>query len=173
MPPKVFTCQNLDPASLGGLVDLVGNIALGDAKARSRDVLGHVFEYFLGEFALAKGKQGGQFYTPRSIVNLPAKLFLNTQIPAGLWFMNRARNNGHPRKGEILFIGARNLGHLINRRTKELSHDDIGKIAATYHAWRTGEGDDFNFAEHFTVLKAEVEAQLLEEAQLNRAIREN
>jgi len=68
--PKVFARQNLDPASLGGLIDLVGNIALGDAKARSADVLGHVFEYFLGEFALAEGKQGGQFYTPRSIVEL-------------------------------------------------------------------------------------------------------
>jgi type I restriction enzyme M protein len=68
--PKVFTRQNLDPTSLGGLIDLVGNIALGDAKARSADILGHVFEYFLGEFALAEGKQGGQFYTPRSIVEL-------------------------------------------------------------------------------------------------------
>ena len=313
--PKVFARQNLDPASLGGLIDLVGNIALGDAKSRSADVLGHVFEYFLGEFALAEGKQGGQFYTPRSIVellvtmlepykgrvfdpccgsggmfvqsekfveehqgrvndisiygqesnqttwrlarmnlairgidssqvkwnnegsflndahkdlkadfiianppfnvsdwsgellrgdgrwqygtppvsnanfawlqhfahhlapngragvvlakgaltskssgegdirkaliadgnlidcivNLPAKLFLNTQIPAALWFMNRARSNGHPRKGEILFIDARNLGHLINRRTKELSAEDIQRITDTYHAWRIGE----------------------------------
>ena len=68
--PKVFARQNLDPTSLGGLIDLVGNIALGNAKARSADVLGHVFEYFLGEFALAEGKQGGQFYTPRSIVEL-------------------------------------------------------------------------------------------------------
>jgi type I restriction enzyme M protein len=313
--PKVFARQNLDPTSLGGLINLVGNIALGDAKARSADVLGHVFEYFLGEFALAEGKQGGQFYTPRSIVellvavlepykgrvfdpccgsggmfvqsekfvtehqgrindisiygqesnqttwrlakmnlairgidssqvkwnnegsflndvhkdlkadfvianppfndsdwsgellrgdgrwqygtpptgnanfawlqhfvyhlapmgragvvlakgsltsktsgegdirraliaesnvidcivNLPAKLFLNTQIPAALWFMNRARKNRHPRKNEILFIDGRNLGHLINRRTRELSQKDIHKIAATYHAWRMGE----------------------------------
>ncbi|EMI25967.1 type I restriction-modification system, M subunit [Rhodopirellula europaea SH398] len=75
------------------------------------------------------------------IVNLPAKLFLNTQIPAALWYLNRARNNGHPRKGEILFIDARNLGHLINRRTRELSSNDIDRIASTYHAWRTGEGD--------------------------------
>jgi len=66
----VFARQNLDPVSLGGLIDLVSNIALADAKARSADVLGHVFEYFLGEFALAEGKQGGQFYTPRSIVEL-------------------------------------------------------------------------------------------------------
>jgi type I restriction enzyme M protein len=68
--PKVYARQNLDPTSLGELIDLVGNIALGSAKARSADVLGHVFEYFLGEFALAEGKQGGQFYTPRSIVEL-------------------------------------------------------------------------------------------------------
>ena len=383
--PKVFARQNLDPTSLGGLIDLIGNIALGDAKARSADILGHVFEYFLGEFALAEGKQGGQFYTPRSIVellvnmlepykgrvldpccgsggmfvqsekfvgehqgrindisiygqesnqttwrlakmnlairgidssqvkwnnegsflndvhqdvkadyiianppfnvsdwsgdllrsdgrwqygtqpvgnanfawlqhfifhlaptgkagvvlskgaltsktsgegdirksliadgnlidcivNLPAKLFLNTQIPAALWFMNRGRNNGHPRKNEILFIDARNLGHLINRRTKELSDEDIQQITATYHAWRTGEGhyedikgfcasapiervaeldyvltpgryvglpdedDDFNFVERFTALKAEFEAQLIEETALNIAIAEN
>lgn len=44
--PKVYARQNLDPTSLGELIDLIGNIALGDAKARSRDVLGHVFEYF-------------------------------------------------------------------------------------------------------------------------------
>ena len=383
--PKVYARQNLDPASLGGLIDLMSNIALGDAKSRSRDVLGHVFEYFLGEFALAEGKQGGQFYTPRSIVellvsmlepykgrvldpccgsggmfvqserfitehqgrvkdisiygqesnqttwrlakinlairgidssqvkwnnegsflndahkdlkadyvianppfndsdwsgeqlrgdgrwkygippagnanfawlqhfifhlspngiagvvlakgaltskssgegdirksmiadgnlidcvvNLPAKLFLNTQIPAALWFLNRARNNGHPRKNEILFIDARNLGHLINRRTRELSGDDIDLIAETYHDWRTGEGeyedskgfcasvplervqeldyvltpgryvglaeeeDDFDFAERFATLKSEFEAQLVEEAELNKAIAEN
>lgn len=59
------------------------------------------------------------------IVNLPDKLFLNTQIPACQWFMNRARDNGHPRKGKILFIDARNLGHLINRRTRELGEDMV------------------------------------------------
>lgn len=316
--PKVFARQNLDPASLGGLIDLVGNIALGDAKSRSADVLGHVFEYFLGEFALAEGKQGGQFYTPRSIVellvkmlepyqgrvfdpccgsggmfvqsekfveehqgrvndisiygqesnqttwrlakmnlairsidssqvkwnnegsflndghkdlkadyiianppfndsdwsgellrkdgrwqygvppagnanfawlqhfvyhlaptgqagivlakgaltsktsgegdirksliedgnlidcivNLPAKLFLNTQIPAALWFMSRNRKNGkfRDRSEEILFIDARNLGFLINRRTRELSAEDVKKITDTYHNWRNPKG---------------------------------
>lgn len=325
--PKVFARQNLDPTSLGELIDLIGNIALGDAKARSADVLGHVFEYFLGEFALAEGKKGGQFYTPRSvvellvemlepykgrvfdpccgsggmfvqsekfvkehqgkvsdisvygqesnqttwrlckmnlairgidssqvkwnnegsflndahkdlkadyiianppfnvsdwggellrkdgrwkygvppvgnanfawlqhfiyhlspngqagvvlakgaltsktsgegeirkalieadgcglidcIVNLPAKLFLNTQIPAALWFLSRNRTNGkfRNRSKEILFIDARNLGHLINRRTRELSNgsdkpedNDIAKIANTYHNWRNPDG---------------------------------
>lgn len=57
--PKVFARQNLDPSSLGGLIDLVGNIALGTAKSRIADILGHVFEYFLGEFALTEGKKGG------------------------------------------------------------------------------------------------------------------
>ena len=316
--PKVYAKENLDPTSLGGLIDLISNIALGDAKSRSADVLGHVFEYFLGEFALAEGKKGGQFYTPRSvvellvemlepykgrvfdpccgsggmfvqsekfvedhqgkindisiygqesnqttwrlakmnlairgidssqvkwnnegsflndahkdlkadfiianppfnvsdwsgellrkdarwaygvppvsnanyawvqhfmyhlapsgqagfvlskgslttktggendirqklieeglvdcIVNLPAKLFLNTQIPACLWFMskNRTNNKYRNRKDEILFIDARNLGHLINRRTRELSPDDIQYIANTYHNWRNPNGD--------------------------------
>ena len=76
------------------------------------------------------------------IVNLPAKLFLNTQIPASLWFMNRNRTNGkfRDRSNEILFIDARNLGHLINRRTKELSQEDIQKIAETYHNWRNPDG---------------------------------
>jgi type I restriction enzyme M protein len=68
--PKVFARQNLDRASLGGLIDLVGTIALGTEEAKSKDVLGQVYEYFLGQFALAEGKKGGQFYTPRSVVKL-------------------------------------------------------------------------------------------------------
>lgn len=318
--PKVYARQNLDPTSLGELIDLIGNIALGDAKSRSADVLGHVFEYFLGEFALAEGKQGGQFYTPKSIVsllvemlepykgrvfdpccgsggmfvqsekfveshqglvddisiygqesnqttwrlakmnlairginsehvkwnsegsflndahkdlkadyiianppfnvsdwsgeqlvgdarwqlgtppagnanfawmqhflyhmspkgqagvvlakgaltsktsgegeirkalvseanvidcivNLPAKLFLNTQIPAALWFMRRDRVGStkyKDRSNEVLFIDARNLGHLINRRTKVLSDEDIKLITETYHNWRNKDGE--------------------------------
>ena len=310
--PKVFARGNLDPTNLGGLIDLIGNIALGDTKARSADLLGHVFEYFLGEFALAEGKKGGQFYTPRSvvellvemlspykgrvfdpccgsggmfvqsekfvlsrqgnvndisiygqesnqttwrlarmnlairsidssqvkwnnegsflsdahkdfkadfvianppfndsdwsgdllrkdgrwkygvppagnanyawiqhflyplsltgiagfvlakgsltsktsgegeirkaliearlvdcIVNLPGKLFLNTQIPACLWFLRRGKTD---RMDEILFIDARNEGHLINRRTRVLSAPDIEEIAGTYHTWRSPKG---------------------------------
>ena len=317
--PKVYARENLDPASLGALIDLVSGIALGDAKARSADVLGHVFEYFLGEFALAEGKKGGQFYTPRSIVellvamlepfkgrvmdpccgsggmfvqsekfvrehqgrikdisiygqesnqttwrlakmnlairgiessqvkwnnegsflndalkdvradyilanppfndsdwsgnmlrkdarwqygvppagsanfawlqhfafhlapagqagivlakgaltskssgegdirrrmieegnlidcivNLPAKLFLNTQIPAALWFLARDRTNHRfrNRSGEILFIDARNMGTLINRRTRVLTPEEIETISNTYHNWRNVDGN--------------------------------
>jgi type I restriction enzyme M protein len=151
------------------------------------------------------------------IVNLPAKLFLNTQIPAALWFMSRGSTSSPSRSGkhfrdrsnEILFIDARNLGHLINRRTRELSKEDIDKIISTYHNWRNINGkyediagfcasapiskvkeldyvltpgryvglpdeeDDFNFAERFASLIEELEAQLKEEAELNKIIAEN
>lgn len=77
------------------------------------------------------------------IVNLPTKLFLNTQIPASLWFLSRNKENGkfRYRKDEILFIDARNMGYLINRRTRELSEEDIKKIAGTYHNWRNPNGN--------------------------------
>jgi len=162
------------------------------------------------------------------IVNLPAKLFLNTQIPAGLWFLRRDRKNGNfrDRSNEILFIDARNLGHLINRRTRELSPEDIQTISDTYHKWRNlpshpvtstrhpelvsgttdeyvdipgfcasapiekvreldyvvtpgryvglpDDEDDFDFNERFSALKAELEGQLKEEAELNKVIAEN
>jgi type I restriction enzyme M protein len=72
------------------------------------------------------------------IVNLSTKLFLNTQIPACLWFLRR---NKQKKKGKILFIDARNMGFLINRRNRVLSDEDISRIANTYHNWRTGEGE--------------------------------
>lgn len=68
--PKVYARPNLDKASLGGLIDLIGNIALGDEASKAKDILGRVYEYFLGEFALAEGKKGGQFYTPVCVVKL-------------------------------------------------------------------------------------------------------
>lgn len=68
--PKVFARQNLDHASLGSLIDLIGTIALGTEDAISKDLLGHVYQYFLGQFALAEGRKGGQFYTPESVVKL-------------------------------------------------------------------------------------------------------
>jgi len=77
------------------------------------------------------------------IVNLPAKLFLNTQIPACLWFLSRNKANGgyRNRTDEILFIDARNEGMLINRRTRILREEDIQKIAQTYHEWRKVNGN--------------------------------
>lgn len=68
--PKVYAKDNLDSKSLGTLLDLIANIAIEQSKEESADILGRVFEFFLGEFALAEGKQGGQFYTPKSVVEL-------------------------------------------------------------------------------------------------------
>lgn len=68
--PKVYARPNLDKTALGGLIDLIGDIAIGTEAAKSKDILGRVYEYFLGEFANAEGKKGGQFYTPKSIVKL-------------------------------------------------------------------------------------------------------
>jgi type I restriction enzyme M protein len=72
--PKVYARPNLDKTALGGLIDLIGNIALGSEAAKSKDLLGRVYEYFLGEFANAEGKKGGQFYTPKSIVRLMVEM---------------------------------------------------------------------------------------------------
>jgi type I restriction enzyme M protein len=68
--PKNYARENLDKARLGELIDLIASIPLGDKESRSKDVLGRVYEYFLGQFADAEGKKGGQFYTPQSIVRL-------------------------------------------------------------------------------------------------------
>lgn len=63
--PKDYARPALDKRRLGDLIDLVGNIKVGDAESRSKDVLGRVYEYFLSRFADAEGKRGGEFYTPR------------------------------------------------------------------------------------------------------------
>lgn len=72
--PKIYAKENLDQATLGGLIDLIADTAIGDAAAQSKDLLGRVYEYFLGEFANAEGKKGGQFYTPKSIVRLMVEM---------------------------------------------------------------------------------------------------
>src|SRR3989344_9653659 len=68
--PKNYARPGLNKQRLGELIDLIGTISLGDYTSKSKDILGRVYEYFLGEFADAEGKKGGQFYTPRSIVKL-------------------------------------------------------------------------------------------------------
>lgn len=320
--PKDYARPALNAVMLGELIDLVSGIALGQQKIESRDVLGRVYEYFLGQFAGSEGKRGGEFYTPRSVVRvmvemiepfkgrvydpccgsggmfvqserfveehggraddiavygqesnyttwrlckmnlavrgidadikwnsegsfhkdelrdlkadyvlanppfnisdwggdrvredvrwkyglppagnanfawvqhivhhlapsgvagvvlangsmsssqngegeirraliegvngapgvvdcmvaLPGQLFYSTQIPVCLWFLARDRSNGlvksdklRDRRGEILFIDARKLGHMVDRTRKEFSDADIDKIARAYHSWR-------------------------------------
>ena len=315
--PKDYARPALNKVMLGELIDLVSGIGMAEEADRSRDILGRVYEYFLGGFAGAEGKRGGEFYTPRSVVQLlvemlepykgrvydpccgsggmfvqsekfveehggrigdiaiygqesnyttwrlakmnlavrgidadirwnnegsfhkdelpdlkadsilanppfnisdwggdrlrddgrwkfgvppvgnanygwlqhihhhlapngtagvvlangamssaqsgegdirramvegdvvdcmiamPGQLFYSTQIPACLWFLARNKNPGNgwrDRRGEVLFIDARKLGHMVDRTRKEFSDEDIAKIARTYHAWR-GEPD--------------------------------
>ena len=68
--PKDYARPALDKQRLGQLIDIVGNVRVGDAEARSKDVLGCVCEYFLSQFAGAEGKRGDEFYTARCVVRL-------------------------------------------------------------------------------------------------------
>ena len=310
--PKEYARPALNKIMLGELIDLVSGIGMAEDADRSRDILGRVYEYFLGGFAGAEGKRGGEFYTPRSVVRLlvemlepyrgrvydpccgsggmfvqserfveehggrigdiaiygqesnyttwrlakmnlavrgidadirwnnegsfhkdelpdlkadfilanppfnvsdwggerlredarwtfgvppagnanyawlqhihhhlapngtagvvlangsmssrqsgegdvrralieadavdcmialPGQLFYSTQIPACLWFLTRNKNPGgdfRDRRGEVLFIDIRKLGHMIDRTRKELSGEDVGRVADTYRAW--------------------------------------
>jgi type I restriction enzyme M protein len=311
--PKDYARPALNKVMLGELIDLLSNIGLGEEANRAKDVLGRVYEYFLGQFAGAEGKRGGEFYTPRSVVRvlvemlepfhgrvydpccgsggmfvqsekfveehggrigdiaiygqesnyttwrlckmnlavrgidadirwnnegsfhkdefpdlrfdyilanppfnvsdwggerlrddprwvfgippagnanfawlqhihwhlapnavagvvlangsmssqqsgegeirramieadvvdcmvaLPGQLFYSTQIPACLWFLARNKNPGkglRDRRGQVLFIDARSMGVLVDRTRRELTDEEIQKIARTYHAWR-------------------------------------
>jgi type I restriction enzyme M protein len=68
--PKEYSRPALNKVVIGELVDLISGIVLYQSGARATDVLGRVYEYFLGQFASAEGKRGGEFYTPRSVVRL-------------------------------------------------------------------------------------------------------
>ena len=75
------------------------------------------------------------------IIALPGQLFRSTQIPACLWFLRRGRSGGE-RSGETLFVDARKLGNMLDRTHRDLSQEDIARIANTYHAWREKNGMD-------------------------------
>ncbi len=102
-------------------------------------------------FVLANGSmssnQSGEGEIRRNIVEadlvdcmvaLPSQLFYSTQIPACLWFLARDKGNGRfrDRRGQVLFIDARRLGRMVDRTHRELTDEDIRRIADTYHAWR-------------------------------------
>lgn len=80
--PKDYGRPALNKIMLGELIDLLSKIAMGDAADRSRDVLGRVYEYFLGQFAGAEGKRGGEFYTPRSVVQMLVEMLEPLPDPA-------------------------------------------------------------------------------------------
>jgi len=313
--PKNYGREGLDKKRVGELIDLISGIGLGDSEGKSKDLLGRVYEYFLGQFADAEGKKGGQFYTARCVVkllvemiepykgrvydpccgsggmfvqsenfvtahsgktrdisiygqesnqttwrlcnmnlairgiegnikwgnsfsndlnkdlkadyilanppfndsdwggenlredirwkygippagnanfawvqhfiyhlypngiagfvlangsmssntagegkireniieddlvdcmiSLPPQLFYNTSIPVCLWFISRNKKNGKfkDRTGRTLFIDARNMGNMIDRRHRVLTDEEINKIASTYHAYRGENGE--------------------------------
>ena len=111
----------------------------------------HLAPTGLAGFVLANGSmssnQSGEGEIRKNIIEadlvdcmvaLPGQLFYSTQIPVCLWFLARDKKNGRfrDRRGETLFIDARKLGSLVDRVHRELSDDDVTKIAGTYHAWR-------------------------------------
>lgn len=81
------------------------------------------------------------------MVALPGQLFTNTQIPACIWFLTRDKRNGlalnktkRDRRGQFLFIDARQLGFMKDRVLRDFTPDDIKKVADTFHAWQLGKG---------------------------------
>ena len=114
-------------------------------------IIFHLAPTGLAGFVLANGSmssnQSGEAEIRRSIieadlvdcmVSLPGQLFYSTQIPACLWFLARNKRNHRfrDRRGEVLFVDARKLGSMVDRTHRELTEDDIAKIARMYHAWR-------------------------------------
>lgn len=112
----------------------------------------HLAPAGLAGFVLANGSmpsnQSGEDEIRKSIIEadlvdcmvaVPGQLFYSTQIPACLWFLARDKKNGRfrDRRGEILFIDARRMGRMVDRTHRELTDEDIQKIANTYHAWRS------------------------------------
>ncbi len=113
--------------------------------------ISHLAPTGLAGFVLANGSmssnQSGEGEIRKNIIEadlvdcmvaLPGQLFYSTQIPVCLWFLARHKRNGRfrERRGETLFIDARKMGKLVDRVHRELTDDDVAKIAGTYHAWR-------------------------------------
>ena len=124
-------------------------------------IIHHLAPAGVAGFVLANGSmssgQSGEGEIRKSMVEadlvdcmvaLPGQLFYSTQIPACLWFLARDRKNGkfRDRRGHVLFIDARKMGRMTDRTHRELTDEDIARIARTYHAWRgekdTGEYED-------------------------------
>jgi type I restriction enzyme M protein len=114
--PKEYARPALDKQRLGELIDLIGSITLSKGKdSKGRDVLGFVYEYFLGQFADAEGKKGGQFYTPQSIVKIlvdmlapePEKRVYDGACGSGGMFVQSERfiEMHEHRKGKISIFG--------------------------------------------------------------------
>ena len=141
--PKVFGKPNLDKASLGQLIDLISNTELQVENTKSKDLFGRVYEYFLGEFANAEGKKGGQFYTPKSIVKLMVEMIEpykgRVYDPAagsgGMFVMSEKFVTEH--QGNINDISI--YGQESNQTTWKLSKMNLAirNINSQFVAWNT------------------------------------
>jgi type I restriction enzyme M protein len=115
----------------------------------------HLAPYGLAGFVLANGSmssnQSGEGEIRKNIIEddlvdcmvaMPGNLFYSTTISVCLWFLSRNKSNGRfrDRRGQTLFIDTRKMGILIDRVHRELTDDDITRIAETYHAWRGDQG---------------------------------
>jgi type I restriction enzyme M protein len=124
-------------------------------------IVAHLAPAGVAGFVLANGSmssnQSGEGEIRKSLIEadlvdcmvaLPGQLFYSTPIPACLWFLARDRRNGkfRDRRGQVLFIDARKLGPLVDRTQRELTDEDIARIADTYHAWR-GEKEAGEYAD--------------------------
>ncbi len=116
--PKEYGKPALDKRLLGELIDLIGTIGLGDAKSRENDVLGRVYEYFLGQFANAEGKKGGQFYTPPAVVKVLVEMI-------------------EPYKGRVYDPCCGSGGMFVQSEKFIKAHEGkIGDISIYGHNWR-------------------------------------
>lgn len=121
--PKDYARPALNAVMLGELIDLISGIALGQEKGEARDVLGRVYEYFLGQFAGSEGKRGGEFYTPRSVVRVMVEMI-------------------EPYKGRVYDPCCGSGGMFVQSEKFALEHEGrIGDIAiygqeSNYTTWR-------------------------------------
>ncbi len=120
--------------------------------AWGQHIIHHLAPTGVAGFVLANGSmssnQSGEGEIRKNIIEadlvdcmvaLPSQLFYSTQIPACLWFLARDHKNGkfRDRRGQVLFIDARKMGRMVDRVHRELTEEEIQKIANTCHAWRT------------------------------------
>lgn len=141
--PQVYGKANLDKTSLGELIDLISNTELQVENQNSKDLFGRVYEYFLGEFANAEGKKGGQFYTPKSIVKLMVEMIEpykgRVYDPAsgsgGMFVMSEKFVTEH--QGRITDITV--YGQESNQTTWKLSKMNLAirNINSKFVAWNT------------------------------------
>jgi len=141
--PQVYGKANLDKTSLGELIDLISNTELQAENENSKDLFGRVYEYFLGEFANAEGKKGGQFYTPKAIVKLMVEMIEpykgRVYDPAsgsgGMFVMSEKFVTEHGRSIKDITV----YGQESNQTTWKLSKMNLAirNINSKFVAWNT------------------------------------